>query len=109
MRQEQRRLDSAQVRDLVAAYLAGVSVPQLSERYEIHRTTVVAHLDRLGVARRGNQCKLTDEDVREAVRLYQRGWSTLRLGQHFNVNPETARKALHRAGLTLRGSRNQPR
>jgi hypothetical protein len=102
LRQHQHRLETQQVLQLVAAYVAGATVQDLTQQFAIHRTTVLEHLKRQGVARRPHRRKLTEQDVAKAVRLYQAGWSTTRLGPHFGVNAETVRKELHRAGVTLR-------
>jgi DNA-binding CsgD family transcriptional regulator len=98
-------LQTAQILELVQQYVAGSSVPQLAEQFNINRTTVLNHLERRGVPRRANLRKLTDEDIAEACRLYQEGRSTKQLGPQFGVDPETVRKALHKKGLRMRSRR----
>jgi transposase len=105
--QIQNRLETQQILKLVAAYIVGASVRDLSGQFKINRTTVVRHLERHGVPRRGSQRKLTDEDVTAAAELYHQGWSLIRLGQHYGVDDETVRRALRKAGVTLRPRRGQ--
>ncbi len=107
LRQEQRRLDPGQVRELVAVYVGGSTVPELEHRYGVHRTTVLAHLNRAGIPRRPQQRKLSDDQLREAAALYARGLSTVAVGRHFGVAAETVRKALHRGGVSVRPRRGR--
>jgi hypothetical protein len=50
--QHQVRLSDAEVDELVADYAGGLNVSLLVRKYAIHRTTVLDHLERRGVARR---------------------------------------------------------
>jgi lambda repressor-like predicted transcriptional regulator len=101
-RQVQRRLPPEAITELAAAYRAGATVPELAKRFRIHRTTVLAHLQRMGISRRANQRKLTDEQVAEAAGLYATGSSTAQLGERFDVSAETMRHTLWKAGVILR-------
>lgn len=47
--QRQIRLTNSQIRDLIDHYKAGVSVVRLAEKFQIHKSTVSAHLERAGV------------------------------------------------------------
>jgi len=107
----QRRLTTDQVAGLGGAYLAGSTVRQLAARFGINRTTVLEHLERLGIPRRANQRKLTDEQVTEARRRYEEGQSLAALGVRFGVHAETVRRELHRAGVAIRlaGRPGRPR
>ena len=51
-RQKQRRLNETEVRELVEAYVAGATIAGLAKQWNIHRTTVMDHLDRAGIKRR---------------------------------------------------------
>src|ERR1022692_1846689 len=62
-RQTQIRLGPADIERLTVAYAEGSSVLQLAARFNIARTTVLAHLERNGVPRRRSGPKLSDEDV----------------------------------------------
>jgi lambda repressor-like predicted transcriptional regulator len=80
-------------------------VPDLVAQFGIHRTTVLAHLQRRGIGRRAQQRKLPDAQVEEASRLDQAGMSLAELGQRFDVNPATVNKELRRAGVPIRPRR----
>ena len=99
--QTQRRLTAEVIAQLAAAYQAGATVPELVNRFQVHRTTVLAHLERQGIPRRANRRKLTDEQVAEAARLYAASWSTARVGEQFNVSAETVRRYLRTAGVRI--------
>src|ERR1035441_9307695 len=58
-RQVQRRLGRADVERLIAAYEEGNSLAQLVARFNVNRTTVLAHLDRNSVPRRQTGPKLS--------------------------------------------------
>ena len=105
--QPQRRLKPKQLRRLIRAYRLGASVPMLVRRFEVHSTTVARHLERAGVASRGNVRKLTDELVAEASVLHEVGWSFKRLGECYGVNAETVRrevKSFGKASTATEGS-----
>ena len=105
IKQVQRRLPVDSILELVRAYEVGATVPDLVERYGIHRTTVLAHLERQGVPRRPNRFKLTEGQLAEASQLYAKGWSLIPLGKRFGVDDGTMRKALLREGVMLRPRR----
>ena len=96
----QTLLVAAQVDELVAAYVAGADTSELSERFGIHRRTVVATLVRQSVPlrRRG----LPSEHVREAVRLYESGSSLSDIGLRFGASPGTVRRVLIAHGVDMR-------
>lgn len=96
----QTLLTDAQVAELVAAYIGGASTAHLSERFGIHRRTVVAHLVRQSVPlrRRG----LAPRDVLEAVGLYEDGSSLAEIGLRFGADPGTVRRALLAEGVEMR-------
>jgi lambda repressor-like predicted transcriptional regulator len=90
---------------LVEGYNAGASVRQLVDRFELHRTTVLAHLERAGVARRPHTRKLTDVQIAAAAELYDAGWSLARLGTRFDVDSQTVRRTLRSQGVQMRPRR----
>jgi hypothetical protein len=98
----QTRLTVDAIDQLVADYRDGATVPQLADRFQVHRTTVSAHLQRHGVPRRANRRKLTDKQIAEAAKLYVAGWSTAKVGKQFNVSAETALQTLRKAGVPIR-------
>lgn len=87
----QCRLSPEAAAELVEAYRQGGGIDDLARQFEVHRTTVMAHLDRSGVERRRRG--LAREQVDEAAKLYGDGWSLARVGRHFGVNGETVRVA----------------
>jgi hypothetical protein len=99
-RQVQRRLSPEEVEELVAAYVAGATALALAAKHSIHRTTVLALLERHQVSRRGRV--LTPEHIEQAVSSYASGRSCASIGNEFQVNPETVRQALLKAGVTIR-------
>jgi len=48
-KQVHHRLDEAELASLVSLYLAGTNVKDLAAQFQVHRTTVTAHLQRRGV------------------------------------------------------------
>jgi DNA-binding CsgD family transcriptional regulator len=104
-RQTQIRLGPADIERLIAAYADGNSVLRLAARFKIHRTTVLAHLERNGVPRRRMGSKLSDEDVDEAAVLYRDGLSLEAIGHRFLVAPDTVAKALRHVGVQIRPRR----
>jgi hypothetical protein len=99
-RQAQVRLDPQRAKSLAAAYRAGEAINELAARFGVHRITVTAHLQRLGVELR--QKGLSDEQVAEACRLYPAGWSLARLGERYGVKDMTVRRYLLLSGVVMR-------
>lgn len=100
VRQAQVRLDPHQANALAAAYRAGHATKELATRFGVHRATVTAVLQRLGVELR--QKGLSDEQVVEACRLYPGGWSLAHLGERYGVKDMTVRRYLLLAGVVMR-------
>ena len=104
-RQKQVRLGEREVLKLVSQYLQGQSVPELVERWGVHRTTVFDHLERQGVPRRATKRRLSGAQVVEAAELYRAGSSLATLGRQFRVSPTTVSKELKAAGVPIRSTR----
>jgi len=104
-RQVQRRLPPEEIEELVASYLAGVTAIARADKYSIHRTTVLALLERHQVSRRGRV--LTPDHIEQAVSLYASGGSCASIGKELQVNPETIRQALLKAGVAMRSPGRQ--
>ncbi len=66
--------------DLVAAYHAGGTVQGLAEQFGVHRTTVMAVLDRAGVARRSPTRVQSAEELDKASQLYRDGLNLRSVG-----------------------------
>jgi AraC-like DNA-binding protein len=97
--QVQRRLVPGEIDEMLGAYESGQTILALAERFQVSRTTVMAHLRRAGVETRYNRL---DGRLDEATRLYERGWSLARVAQHFNVSAGSVLNAFNRAGVPTR-------
>jgi AraC-like DNA-binding protein len=97
--QDQRRLVAAEIGDLVHGYEAGATILELAGRFEISRTTVMAHLRRARVDTRYNRL---EGRLDEAMRLYEQGWSLARVAAHFDVSAGSVLNAFKRAGVPTR-------
>lgn len=106
-RRRQYRLSPEQVLDLITAYRSGVAVNELAERFSIHRSTVLDHLNRVGTLRRYSA--LSDYQIEEAARLYRAGQSLRELGLRYRVHASTVRTALLRLGIKLRDQHGHER
>lgn len=78
-------------------YLAGAGVPELADRYGIHRSTVFAHLRRRNVP--GRRPGLSLDEKAEAVRLARAGVSMRAIGRRMGVDRKGVRAALVEAGV----------
>lgn len=87
-----RRLSDRELEQMADEYRAGDTVAILVERYGVHRTTIMGHLERMGVPRRPNKRKLTDAQVVEIRRLYRLGLSYAELGRRFGVSGDVIKK-----------------
>ncbi|GAA4182857.1 hypothetical protein GCM10022288_01390 [Gryllotalpicola kribbensis] len=53
-RQVQKRLGETAVASLIQLYREGETTYDLARRFEVHRSTVVRHLEKAGIRRRGD-------------------------------------------------------
>ena len=67
----------------------------------MHRTTVMAHLDRSGLERRPLGPKLTGPRLARAIELYESGLSLQAIGNEFGVDSGTVRRALRGADIAI--------
>lgn len=95
-----RCLGADGVADLVARYEAGATVRELAERFGIHRVTVTAQLQRVGIPTR--KAGLGADQAGEVMRLYEQGWSARKLAKNYEVSDHTIAAELRRAGVRLR-------
>jgi transposase-like protein len=96
-----RKLSPAERSKLAEQYQLGLSVLELARKFEMHRHTVAAHLEREGVDVRP-QKKMTPRLVARARQLYEQGNSLSEVGRQLGVEASTVGKALKRAGVQLR-------
>jgi len=106
-RRKQHRLSAAQVAELVLAYQSGVSLHSLATQFQVHRSTVLDHLNRAGTQRR--YPALAPAQVELAARFYQGGQSLREVGVHLGVHASTVRNALRRAGVQMRDCQGRAR
>lgn len=70
-------------------------------RYDIHRTTIIHHLDQAGIVRRRVVRKITNESVALAAERYEEGASLAVVASEFGVHQRTLARELRRAGAYL--------
>ena len=98
----QRRLPSTEIDALVGLYRIGSSIDALARTYQVHRTTVIHHLDQAGITRRRIVRKMTDESVALAAARYTQGASLAAVASEFGVHQRTLARELRRAGASIR-------
>ena len=82
----QRRLSRVEIEELIHHRREGASIDALTRRYQLHRTTIIHHLDHAGVRRRRVVRKLTDESVALAAARHERGASLAVVASEFGVH-----------------------
>jgi transposase-like protein len=95
----QTRLSPTDIERLVARYRTGTPINDLAAEFEINRTTVMKHIERMGAPRRRG---VVLDHLDEARRLYEQGWSLARLGRHLGVDPGTVGYTFKNAGVPTR-------
>jgi len=98
----QRRLSEAEIDELIYLYAAGTSIAALARCFEVHRTTVIGHLERAGVARRRVVRKMTDGSVALAASRYEQAKSLAFVADEFGVDARTLAREFRRAGTSIR-------
>ena len=98
----QRRLSRAEIEQLIHGYRRGDSIDGLARRYELHRSTVIHHLDQAGITRRRVVRKMNDESVALAAARYEQGASLAVVASGFGVHQRTLARELRRAGSSIR-------
>ena len=98
-----RRLTNGDMCVLADMYREGHTVEEISVRLLIHRTTVLRHLDHLGVETRWR--KLDDEAIAQCVGRYLSGETCREIARDHGVHPDTMRRRLVAAGVKMRVGR----
>jgi DNA-binding NarL/FixJ family response regulator len=95
-----RRLSQETITELVDAYKAGTSTPELCRRYQLSKGGVLKLLRDHGVEmrRRG----LTDEQIELAIKLYDEGHSLTAIGNELGKAKSTVRETLRECGVVMR-------
>jgi len=105
-----RHLTQVEIAELVAARQAGTQIKDLASRFRVHKSTVIAHLERAGVpGMRWPGKTLTPEQVQDAAWLYQSGLNLIEVGARFGVDRRQVSRALREKGVLLRDAGRQPR
>jgi len=97
----QRRLETGDIAELVAAYRRGVAVEELAASFHVNRTTVLGHVRRHGVPKRDRRA-LRQDGIQRAVKLYAEGRSAEWVAEELDVAASTVRRDLKEAGVTMR-------
>lgn len=103
----QRRLDRARMDQLVADYVAGLSVYALASKYRVDRGAVARHLKDRGVSLRPT---LRQPEIDRILRLHAEGQTPNKIGKLVGRDPKTIRSLLRRRGLAndLQGHESGP-
>ena len=94
-RQRQHRLDRADYPGIVEAYVAGGTMKMLSERYDVHESTICLLLQREGIESRGRATVIHQHEA-EVRRLRERGWSLQRIADRYECSTTTVWRLLRR-------------
>lgn len=97
-----RRLEPAEVDELLTRYLDGEPVSELTQEFGMHRSTLHEHRAGRGLPSRDPHRALDDKQITHAAWLYRTGLSTLAIARDYGVHPATVARALKRAGIELR-------
>lgn len=101
----QRRLTPTDIDDLIAVYQAGATIRQLAYDFDIHRSTVAAHLDRRQIPRREAKTAGDDTTLAEAAESYATGSSLADVARRYGIDPQTVANRFQRAGVPVRPRR----
>ena len=92
------RLDEQKILALVAKYLHGSNVSEIAREFNVHETTVRAHLRRSGIDLRAYR-KLSPDQIEEARQLRAAGASFAKLAGRYSAAGSTVRRLV---GVTER-------
>jgi hypothetical protein len=99
-RQAQNHLPEESIENLMADYLAGIPIDDLTRIYGLSRSAVMGLRSRRAVPSRNP--KLSPTDMRRAVKMYESGKSLAVVGVYLGVAPNTIKRALQKSGVRLR-------
>ena len=95
--------------ELSRRYIAGQSINALARLHDVHRTTIISHLDQERIARRRVVRKMTDGSVAKAATRYGGGVSLAVVASEFGVHQRTLAREFRRAEAPIRPRRGRPR
>ena len=96
----QTRLSCPQRQKPIDAYVSGMPVRQIAERFGVHRTTITQLATKAGVKMRSQT--LSRSARKEACELYDSGRSLAQVAENPGVSPSAVRSAVLSCGGTLR-------
>jgi hypothetical protein len=100
-RRLKRRLDRAEIGQIIAKYQSGISTNQLMMEHHLAKRTISALLRSNGVTLRREG--LSTEQADKAANFYAAGRSLAWIADHFGgISPTTVARALRRQGVPLR-------
>jgi lambda repressor-like predicted transcriptional regulator len=102
----QRRLPADDIDELVRLYGEGATIDELGRRCGVHRTTIIAHLDRRWVPRRRVVRKLTDSLLAVASGRYAEGLSVAAVAAELGVHERNLAREFRRSGTPIRARRS---
>lgn len=95
-----RRLDPCAIRQIVKAYEAGATTPELCKRHGISKGGILRLLRENDATMRRQ--KLTDEQGAEAVKLYSEGLAMARVAERLDTSYGNVRTHLIEMGIERR-------
>ena len=78
---------------------------QLAADFDVHRTTVAAHLDRRSVPRHSEQTAWDDDILKAAAARYADGLSLADVANRYGIDAQTVANRFRRAGVSVRPRR----
>ena len=105
--QSQTRLRPTRQAELIADYVAGMSVKAISEKYGVHRGTIPDVVKRAGVAVR--VAGLGADERARASSLYESGMTLVQVARHMDIGDEAVRQAVLDEGGQIRPRGRRPR
>ncbi|MDD3035349.1 MAG: hypothetical protein PHO93_00325 [Candidatus Saccharimonadaceae bacterium] len=103
--QQQKILSAEEISKVIEAYKSGLTIYQLAERFDCHRTTISRHLLAQGVEMRNRP--MTEAQIDEAVKLYKSGLSCVKVGKIVGVDGKTVLNRLRDRGVRVRGANEE--
>lgn len=105
LRQEQRILSDEEITKIIIGYSNGLTMKQLANQFNCHRTTISQKLKVTGITIRMRSP--TKEQVNKIITLYESGLSLENIGKIFNMSATTIMYCLKKQGIKTRDSHGQ--
>jgi lambda repressor-like predicted transcriptional regulator len=100
LHQQQKRLSSTEIPQIVAGYKSGQTVYELAETFGCHRVTISSQLKANGIKLR--RSSPSGEQIDQMVRLYKTGLSMKDVGERVGMSAATVMRSLYRRGIETR-------